>query len=72
MFTLMSILLSTLKYTDMSFWERLWDLFKTYPLMCLFGLLFCLLGVVVVWGSFKYDPWKTDTGRHKRNNMFPY
>ena len=49
MTTLMSILLSTLKYTDMSFWERLWDLFKTYPMLCIFGLIFCIIWILVAW-----------------------
>ena len=62
MTTLMSILLSTLKYTDMSFRERLWDLFKTYPMLCIFGLIFCIIWILVAWFSFKEDPLKDYRG----------
>ena len=69
MTTLMSILLSTLKYTDMSFWERLWDLFKTYPVLCIFGLIFCIVWILVVWFSFKDNSWKDLDGH---NPMLPW
>ena len=69
MTTLMSILLSTLKYTDMSFWERLWDLFKTYPKLCIFGLIFCIIWILVAWFSFKDNSWKNLDGH---NPMLPW
>lgn len=62
MTTLMSILLSTYKYADMSFWERLWDFIKTEPFVFLLCLLYCVIWILVAWFSFKEDPLKDYRG----------
>ena len=62
MFTMMSILLSTYKYADLSFWGRLWYFIKTDPFVFLLGLLYCVICILVAWFSFKEDPLKDYRG----------